>query len=154
MKTRRQIFDTKQQPVARDLVPTSVTFKIDRKTRRMTTLPPNEKMIVALRKVLSTMSNRDTNGCRYYLDGKSVQVIRPVTTTSGRPGEAQNYRAAGRCKVGVCHPQGHKSSIMIQFTLSFKDVLDDRGLPDVMFFDPTSIDELPRDTPLNVSALA
>jgi len=155
MKTRRQmLFDAKPRTEEPMVVPATVSFKIDKRNKRLTTLQPREKMVVALRKVLATMSSQNKHGCRYYIEGNKIQMIHPPTTTQGKAGDAQKYAASGRCRVGVCHKDGHKSSMVIQFALSFKDIRDERGLPDVAFFDPTTIEELPRDTPINVSALA
>jgi hypothetical protein len=44
--------------------------------------------------------------------------------------------------------------VTIEFSLRFRDVVDDRGLADVEFMDPTVIDELPRGTPIDATLLA
>lgn len=142
MRTRREMFSTRTAESTDSSIPTKVSFKIDKETKRMARLDDSGKLIVALRKVLATMSQQDPNGCRYYLDGERVDITRAITTTVGRQGEPQKYRAGGRARVGVCHPQGHKSSITVQFSLSFGDTKDERGLPDVEYFDPTSIGEI------------
>ena len=154
MTTRKQMFEAASKPSGADIIPATVSFKIDRKKGRLRALSPEEKMLCALRKALTTMSDKNKHGCRYYIDNNKVQLTKRPSGSSAAPGQASSYTAAGRCKVGVCHPEGHKSSVMIEFNISFKDVKDSRGLDDVIFFDPTTIDELPRNTPIDVSALS
>jgi hypothetical protein len=146
------LFNAKKGSPIPNQVSTTVKFKLDKKKGRLVPHSAKEKMVCALRKVLAAMSDQDENGCRFYIDGKTLHVTRPPTASEARPGEPRSYKAAGRCRVGVCHPAGHKSSKVIEFSISFRDTKDDRGLDDIEFFDPTTIDELPRNTPLSVPA--
>lgn len=154
MKTRKQLFDAKKMPSDPSLIPTTVSFKLDRPNGRLHALKPTEKLVCALRRVLAEMSRADGSGCRYYLDGENVQLLSAPTSSEGKPGEAKTYRASGRAKVGVCHPQGHKSSKLIQFKITFRDTKDNLGLDDVSFLGDTIIEELPRDTPLDTRGIA
>jgi hypothetical protein len=147
------MFEAKKKSSGTDVIPATVKFKIDRKKGRLQPLSAEEKMLCALRKVLASMSDANEHGCRYYIDKNKVQLTRRPTGSEAAPGEPRSYRGAGRCKLGVCHPEGHKSSLTISFDISFRDVKDERGLDDIEFFDPTTIDELPRNTPLDTSAL-
>lgn len=136
------------------MIPATVKFRHNKKKGLVEPLKPHEKMLCALRKVLAKMSDANEDGCRFFIAGNKVQVVKSPTTTKGKRGEAQSYHAKGRCRLGVCHKAGHSSSKLIAFEISFRDVVDDRGLADVEYFDPTVIDELARNTPLDVAALA
>jgi hypothetical protein len=150
---RKQMFDAKKKSSGGDIIPATVNFKIDRKKGRLRSLSAEEKMLCALRKALASMSDANEHGCRFYIDNNKVQLMKRPVGSDAAPGQPRSYNASGRCKIGVCHPEGHKSSMMIEFSISFKDTTDDRGLEDVIFFDPTTIDEIPRNSPLDVSAL-
>jgi hypothetical protein len=147
------MFEAAKKSSGSDIIPATVNFKVDRKKGRLRALTPEEKMLCALRKALSSMSDANGHGCRYYIDNNKIQLTKRPVGSAAAPGQPRSYSAAGRCKLGVCHPEGHKSSIFVQFSISFKDVKDERGLDDVAFFDPTTIDELPRNTPIDISAL-
>ena len=147
------MFSTRNTQPEHNMIPATVQFRLDKKKRMLRPLSAEQKMLCALRKALTTMSDSDTHGCRYHIAGKNVMLTQTPSTTKGKEGEPQSYRAAGRCRLGVCHPQGHASTKLVEFAISYRDTLDDRGLPDVEYFDPTTIDELPRDTPLNVGNL-
>lgn len=154
MPTRReQLFNAKKDAPGHSVIPATVKFIIDKKKKRLKVLPPESKMLCALRKVLADMSEKDQGGCRYYIAGNKVQITSAPTTTSGKAGEAQSYRAAGRCKVGVCLPNGKARMMFIEFTINFRDIEDDRGLADIEYFDPTTIDGLPKNTPVDISAI-
>ena len=153
MTTRKQqLFAARQRSAGTTVVPPTVQFKLDRKKGAFKPLSSEDKMKCALRKVLTSMSDEDENRCRYYIDS-NIKIVRAPVSTTGKAGEAQSYRAAGMCRVGVCHPEGHKSSKVIQFDISFRDDKDDRGLPDITYMDPTTIDELPKNTPIDTSML-
>jgi hypothetical protein len=155
MPTRKdQLFSAKKRASDSSVIPATVSFRHNRKKGFIEPLRPHEKMLCALRKVLAQMSDADENGCRYYIANNKVQILKAPSATSGKPGEAKSYHAKGRCRVGVTHPQNHISHKVLEFEISFRDVIDDRGLADVEFFEPTVIDELPRNTPIDVSALA
>lgn len=140
------LFEVSEKPAPGNIIPATVDFKIDKKKRRMRVLSPEEKMLCALRKVLTNMSDKDVNKCRYFIDNNQVQLIKRPVSNGGREGEAKNYTASGRCKIGVCHPGGHKSSMMIEFKIAFRDTKNDLGLDDVEYLDGTTIDTLPANT--------
>ena len=147
MTTRRQmLFEANPKPSQGTSIPATVNFKINKKKGGLKPLHPHEKMLCALRKVLAAMSDKDHAGCRFYIDNNKVQILKAPVGSGGRDGEAQTYKASGRCKLGVCHPEGHKSSKVIQFNITFRDVKDTIGQDDVEFLDDTSIDELPKST--------
>ena len=135
------------------MIPATVSFRRDKRKGRLYPLSMREQMVVALKKILAAMSDADENGCRFYVDNNKIQILREPTGSEGRPGEARTYRAAGRCAVGVCHSHGKKSSKVIQFDITYRDVKDDRGLDDIEWIDPSVVEELPRNTPIDVSAL-
>lgn len=154
MPTRKEaLFNAKKGSPGHDVIPATVKHQIDKKKRRLRPLSGEEKMLCALRKVLAAMSDGNEHGCRYYIAGNKVQLTQRPKTTAGKKGEPQSYTAAGRCKIGVCHAS-HATFKVIEFKISYRDILDDRGLADVEYFDPTTIDELARDTPVDISAIA
>jgi hypothetical protein len=151
MQTRKEMFSALKKAPTTNVIPATVKHRIDKKAQRLAVLTPNEKMICALRKALVKMSDASDAGCRYYIANNKIQLITAPVPTGGKEGEAKTYTAKGRCKVGVIHSGGHSSSKAIEFLLTFRDVVDDRGLADVEFMDPTTIDELPRGTPIGSS---
>jgi len=154
MHIRKEMFSALKKAPDTNVIPATVNHRLDKKEQRVATLNPNEKMICALRKALTKMSDGHEDGCRYFIANNKIQLLSPPTSSGGRAGEAQTYSARGRCRLGVCHPGGHSSSVNVEFTLTFRDVVDDRGLADVEFIDPTVIDELPRGTPVDAALLA
>lgn len=154
MQTRKEMFSALKKAPTTNVIPATVKHRLDKKAQRIAILTPNEKMICALRKALSKMSDASDAGCRYYIANNKIQLLAAPSAAAGKEGEAKTYSAKGRCKVGICHPGGHSSSKVIEFSLTFRDVLDDRGLADVEFIDPTTIDELTRGTPIDSSLLA
>jgi len=153
MTTRKQqLFEAKKKTTGPDMIPSTVSFKLDKKKGALKPMSAEEKMVCALRKVLTDMSDGDTNRCRYYIDSQIKPIRRPAFTRAANGGPT-TYRAAGICKVGVCHPQGYKSSKIIQFDISYRDVKDSKGQPDVEYMDPTTIDELSKKSPVNTSSL-
>jgi len=154
MHIRKEMFAAQRKAPTSNIIPATVNHRLDRKAKRVATLTPNEKMICALRKALTKMSDGHPSGCRYFIANNKIQVLTQPSSTGGKAGEAQTYEASGRCRLGVCHPNGHSSTVNIEFSLRFRDVVDDRGLADVEFLDPTVIDELPRGTPIDASLLA
>jgi len=145
--TRKQLFSSSTARVEPNLVPSTVKFVLDRKAGKIKPLAPTEKMVVALRKVLAYMSDHDEDGCRYYIDHDQVRVTKAPSASEGKEGEARTYKAAGTCKVGVCHPRNTKTSMVVQFDLTFRDTVDDLGLADVQWIDPSTVVEIPRDSP-------
>lgn len=155
MSTRKEmLFSAKKQSAESSIIPATVSFRHNKGKALVEPLKPHEKMICALRKVLADMSSENEDGCNYYIANNKVQVVRKPTTTDGKPGEAQSYQARGRCRIGVCHANNTMTSMLIEFDISYRDVVDDRGLADVEYFDPTVIDKLDKSTPLDVSAIA
>ena len=140
------LFEARKGSPDKTVVPATVDFKFDKKKGQLKPMSAEQKMFCALRKVLAKMSDQDPNRCRFYIDNNQVQILKAPVGSQVREGEPQTFRGSGRCKVGVCHPEGHKSSKIIEFDISFRDIKDDRGLADVEYFDPTTIDELPRTT--------
>jgi len=154
MQTRKEMFSATKKAPTTDVIPATVKHRIDKKAERLGVLSPNEKMICALRKALTKMSDAQADGCRYFIANNKVQVLSAPSASAGKDGDARTYSARGRCKLGVCHPGGHSSTMLIEFSINFRETTDDRGLADVEFIDPTTIDELPRGTPVDASLLA
>jgi len=149
MQMRKEMFAASRKAPDTNIISATVNHRLDKKAQRIATLSPNDKMICALRKALSKMSDGHEAGCRYFIANNKIQLLSAPTSSGGREGEAQTYNAKGRCRLGVCHPGGHSSSVSIEFNLTFRDVMDDRGLADVEFIDPTVIDEIPAGTPID-----
>lgn len=154
MQTRKEMFSAIKKAPISNVIPATVRHRVDKKAQKMSELTPNEKMICALRKALTKLSDANTDGCRYFIANNRIQLLSAPVAAAGKAGDARTYGAKGRCKVGICHPGGHSSSMVIEFSLTFRDIADDRGQPDVEFMDPTTIDELPRGTPIDSSLLA
>jgi len=144
MQLRRELFSATRKAPTSNMIPATVRHRIDKKAEQLATLTSEEKMLCALRKALTKMSDAHPDKCRYYIQENKVQVLTAPSASEGKPGQARTYSAKGRCKLGVCHPGGHVSTMAIEFTISFRDVTDDRGLADVEFIDPTTIDEIDR----------
>lgn len=152
--TRKELFAAKKKSPESTVIPATVAFRIDKKQGRLKPHTAREKMVIALKKILAVMSDKDENGCRYYVDNNRIHILSEPTASAARPGERQTYRASGRCAVGVCHPGDRKTSKIIQFDIAFRDTKDARGLDDVEWIDPSVVEELPRNTPVDVSPLA
>ena len=146
MQTRREmLFEAGRKSSTTDIVPAKVVHKINKEKRALEPKTPEQKMVIALKKVLSEMSDGDAAKCRFYIAEDKIKITRRPFS-SGKVGDPQKYFAEGRCKVGVCHPEGHKSSKVIGFSITFRDIKDDLGLDDVEFIEPTTIDTLPKST--------
>lgn len=112
-----------------------------------------DKMKCALRKVLADLSDKNPHGCRYYIANNKIQLSLAPDPAIPAPGEGKTYKAAGRFKAGVCHEGGRMTTQYLQFSITYKDVLDDRGLPDVKYVDPTTVDVLPKSSPADLSGI-
>lgn len=151
---KEQLFQAKQQTSTPNVIPATVKFRHNKVQGTIEELSAQEKMLCALRKCLAEMSQKNTDGCRYYIANNKVQLLSGPTHSPGKKGEPRTYKASGRCKVGVAHAGGHSTSMFIEFSISYRDSEDDRGLADVEFFDPTSIDKIDPNGGPNISALA
>ena len=136
-----------------NVIPATVKFKHNRKKGIVDPLSSQEKMLCALRKCLTEMSNKDPEGRRYYIAGNKVQVTVAPVESPAKDGEGRSYRASGRCRLGVCHAEGHHTTKFIEFSISYRDQIDEHGMSDVVYMDPTLIDELARGGPIDLSAL-
>ena len=147
MDRRQPLFSSQNAaPSDLDLVKTRVNFlhhPDDARRRRgeLRSLTPDEKMLCALRKVLSKMSSDSGGHERYF-------VVSPHCRVLARQGDAGTYRTKGRCQIGIAHGSGEAAFKMIEFDVSFRDTEDAMGLPDVDYFDPTHIDEIDPRTPV------
>lgn len=153
MTTRKEmLYKAGGSKTPNGVIPATVSFRHNRRKGLIEPLSAKEKMLCALRKVLTAMSDRGDG--RYYIANNKVELTKAPTTTAGKEGEPQSYHATGRCKVGICNENDTVSFAFIEFGISYRDVKDDRGLADVEYFDPTTIDRLPKNTPIDLSALA
>lgn len=153
MQTRKQLFKAGGSAAPANVIPATVKFIHDKKAGTIKPLSANEKMLCALRKCLAALSDGDEAGRRFFIMNNKVELTQSPQTTEGKAGGPQTYRAAGRCKLGVSHRDGHMTSTYAAFTLTFRDSLDDRGLPDITFIDPTTIDAIERSEPVDLSHL-
>jgi hypothetical protein len=155
MPTRKEtLFNAKKRSVESNVIPATISFRHNKKKGFIEPLTAQEKMLCALRKVLADLSDANDDKCRYFIANNKVQILKAPSTTAGKAGEAQSYHAKGRFRAGVCLPNGNAASKILAFEISYRDIVDDRGLADVEYFDPTVIDELPKNTPLDMSALS
>jgi hypothetical protein len=150
MTTRKQqLFEAKQKKQESNLIPSTIKFEIDKGTRTLKIQSAESKMLIALRKVLTKMSDSGEGEGRYYIAGPQVQVISaPAPTGDARKGAMQTYFGKGRCRVGLAHRDGTVSFRVIEFSVTFRDTQDERGIADVDYIDPTTVDKLSPDTVL------
>lgn len=152
MRTRKEsLFSAKKKSSDSSVISARVKFKLNKKKGVIDELKPHEKMLCALRKVLADISSSGDH-CSYFIANDEVYITKAPTSTEGKPGEARSYHARGRFRAGVCLPGGESTTKVMAFEISYKDVVDEIGLADVVYFDPTTIDELPKNTQLNGSA--
>jgi hypothetical protein len=153
MNRREQLFNSKQTNGAdATLVSTRVRFTFHpnaphRTKGELRQLAPEEKAMCALRKVFAQMS-ADTGGeRRYFIVGEACRILERQVSPGAKEGDPGSYLFRGRCPMGIAHKNGDHSLKMIEFVVSFRDIEDAMGLPDVDYFDPTTIDEIdPRST--------
>lgn len=149
---KTQLFNANKAAPPANIIPATVKFEHDKKAGIIKQMNSQQKMLCALRKCLAKMSDSNPAG-RYYIAGNKVELLSAPTTTAGKAGEPQSYRASGRCRVRQAHGAGHVTTLFIEFTISYRDKVDDRGLPDVEVMDPTTIDQLDRSTAINLRHL-
>jgi hypothetical protein len=123
-----------------------VSFQIDKKAKGLKTQTSMNKMKSALRKVLADLSDRNPHGCRYYIANNEIEIDKAPDPSPPHAGQSKTYRASGRFWAGVCHKGGRMTKDLLSFSITFKDIIDERGLPDVEYVDPTTIDVLPKKT--------
>lgn len=121
---------------------TKVKREIDKQKRELKLLTPSDKMLVALRKVLTKLSNEDENGSRYYVSGPQLSITEQPRDQVVKEGEFASYHGAGYAKLGVTLKNGQMNYRYISFSISFRDCLNENGLPDVEYFDPTEVEDV------------
>ena len=153
MDRREQLFNTKRPgEIDSSRIPTHVNFMFhknapQRQRGELRQLTPEEKMLCALRKVLAQMSADSGGEQRYFVAGDQCRILDRHVSPGAKEGEAGSYRFKGRCQIGVSHKSGEGSFKVVEFVVSFRDVEDSMGLPDVDYFDETTLEELdPRTT--------
>lgn len=147
MPTRRELlYKAGSQKPPPNTISATVRFRHNKKKGIVEPLSASEKMLCALRKALTVMSDKDTTGRRFFIADNKVEIVQAPSTTQARKGEPQSYRAAGRCRLRAIHPDGHTSSMKVQFDISYRDVVDAIGLADVEYLEPTTIDMIPKAT--------
>lgn len=131
-----------------NVVSTRVKHRVNRKKGTLDPLSRDEKMLCALRKALASKSGLPESAeSRYHIDGDKLYVSRRGGGVQTKPGEPTTYTATGRFRMGMIH--GDRASFRVaKFNITYRDVRDDRGLPDVDFIEPTTIDFLPKGTPV------
>lgn len=121
-----------------------VSFTPDKSTGTMREMTPDQKLFTSIRKVLADMSDKDQNGDRYYIQPDGMSITDGPTGSPG-PGPG-SYSAKGRCKLGVVHANGTKGTIVVEFSMAYRDTVDSLGVPDVEYLPQSFIDALPRNT--------
>lgn len=129
-----------------NLISAKVKRKVNKREASLNVLTRDEKMLCAIRKALAAKSGMaEQLGARFYIADNQVYVTRREGGIQSRDGEASTYSAAGRFKLGICRE--HDAAFrVVQFDITYKDTTDDRGIADVVFVDPTTIDILPKST--------
>lgn len=121
---------------------TTVPRVINKEKRELAPLTASDKMLVAFRKVLVKMSVDDPDGSRFHISGTLLRVIDQPSEQTVKEGEFASYSGSGYAKLGVSLKNGMMSYRYVHFVINFKDCLNDNGLPDVEFFDPTEVDDV------------
>jgi len=129
-----------QTPVADpNLISTTVSRKLNRRKGELNKLNRDEKLLCALRKALATKSNSEAS---YYIVDDGVYVARRGGGVPARSGEAVSYTASGRFKMGAIGAEKVAFS-MVEFDLTYRDVVDEHGMLDIEFSEPSTIKALP-----------
>lgn len=139
---RRSMFTTNKEPVRDNTILATTKFELDKQAKRLKALAPNDKMKCAVRKILTDMSDRDEEGRRYFILSRRIEVLKEPSPGPARSGEPQTYSGKGRFKMGVSLPTGEMARRDVEFGVSFRDTVDDRGLPDVVYIEPSYIDDI------------
>ncbi|KKM62047.1 hypothetical protein LCGC14_1525600 [marine sediment metagenome] len=138
--------ETKDQ----NMISVMVKRTVNKKGPERGTLEPlsrDEKMLCALRKALANKSGlEETLGARYYIAGDGLYVTGRGGGAHAR-GQAGSYTATGRFKLGIV-VKDRAAFRIAKFSITYKDVEDDRGIADVDYVDPTIIDLLPKNASL------
>jgi hypothetical protein len=122
-----------------NLISTTVTRKLNRRKGELNKLSRDEKLLCALRKALSSKSGADAS---YYIVDEGVYVTRRGGGVPARSGEAVSYTASGRFKMGAIQEEKVAFS-MVEFNLTYRDTVDEHGMLDIEFSEPSTIKELP-----------
>ncbi len=131
-----------------NLISSKVARKVNKRKGELNTLSRDEKMLCALRKALASKSGlAEALNARYYISGEQVYVTSRGGGAQTKKNEPTTYTASGRFKLGMAYKDS-VSYRMAQFSITFRDSRDDRGLPDVDFIEPTTIDLLPKSATL------
>lgn len=126
-----------------NLIPATVKRRVDRRAGKLNELNRDEKMLCALRKALSSKSGlEEMKNARYFISSENVYVMSRGGGAQAKEGELSTYTASGRFKMGIIYPKS-TAYRMAQFSITYRDTVDDRGLPDVKWIEPTTIDWLP-----------
>jgi len=150
---KKEAFFGREPTTPRDpnLISTKIPRMVKRSEGKLNELGRDHKMLCALRKALASRSGLTETQCaRYYISGADVYVTHRGGGVQTKEGEPTTYTARGRFKLGVAHSDCCMYR-MAEFNVTYKDTLDDRGLPDVAFVDPTTIDLLPKGASLTPS---
>lgn len=145
-KKKSFLSNTGGEPDNPNVIKTTVKQKLDKRKGKLNELTRDEKLIRALRLALSSKSG-ELGGARYYLDGDQVYVQSRGGGAQSKPGEMVTYTASGRMRIGAAHPK-HAAFHIAEFRITYRDVLDERGIPSVAFIDPTVITLLPSNSKL------
>lgn len=153
MRKRVPFFGKKKSEKADpNMVSTKVTRKVNKKKGRLNQLTADEKMLCAIRKALASKSGlAEAGNARYYVSGDELYVLSRGGGVQTKKDEPTTYTARGRFKLGMVHDANCCFRIA-EFNITFKDTVDERGIPDVDFLEPTTIDLLPKGAKLAPAA--
>lgn len=149
MTTRKeQLFSTQKKTVDPAIVSSRVRHVEDKSGAKVRDLSSIEKMLCALRKVLAESS---APGARYYISSDNVKITKAPEPSD--PKVKRTYTAAGYCRLGVHAPDNTVTFKSAEFNITFRDIVDSRGLPDVEHIDPTTLELLDPQHPIDLSSL-
>lgn len=129
------------------MIPTRFKTSIDKKKRRPRELDPESKVVAALSKCLTLKSTEDN--VQYYIAGDEMYCPSVGVTksrTDAKKGDQVSYTAKGRFKAGRVI-EGGLSFSMIEFSIKFRDSVDEMNLPDLLI-EEADMKELDKNAPL------
>jgi len=131
-----------------NLISTRIPRNVDKRKGKLNALTADNKMRSAIGKALSMKSGLDDpDGASYFISGDKMYVTARGGGVQTKKGEKTTYSASGRFILGKAF-KDHVCYFTAEFSITFRDTVDDLGLPDVAVVEPTTIDILPKGTPI------
>lgn len=143
----KSVTAAKANEIPTGMIPTRFKRHIVKSEMKLNDLSPEEKVVAVLTKCLAIQGSKDN--ANYYVSGKEMYCPEVLVTGSGKNvhGPTASYSASGRFKAGKAEGDHLRYAVM-EFSVRFRDGLDELGLPDLAIEEVT-INELPKGSPLN-----